>query len=362
MFYGISPWQYSILTWNSFSMLNLVPSLPPGTFSAVASVGTWFGAGQVGFPSSTIWSPGATYAPGWANRFFAPWAASAQPAAPYPAALEDRAKDYVRKALAKDWIEEYKRPATAYDAYTPAQHGEMNKAEQAAGVEGRDKAVWELADSVKEWMENAGQRAEYHAALEEIARSRKSPEEKRAAQLANLMAPGSIEATEEVARSVAARMNPGQPPADKNPNAIMATYIQKMGGETVLQSLLDEVAAQVASRGVSQKSRAEYIADLQKRGFTDTDAAAVFDKLFNDKDDTDRRLMLRRMPELKVDKVDKKGRDEQYDQQARVVAMQAMDVKSEDELRALLKKYKTKKLAEFLTAMRRDVESKTISV
>lgn len=333
-----------------------LPQLPANTYATALTVGSWFGRDDgFGF-SSAIFRPGY-YTPGDANRGIPDRVVPPQLSGHYPPALEDRARDYVRKALNKEWMPDKKRYATGYDAYTTTQHAEISKSEQAAGAEGREKAVWDLADSLKDWMDNGDKRADYNAAWGAIRRSKGSASEKLAAQVANLLIPGSSELTDDVARTAAAHLKPAEMPAEKTPAAIMAAYIRKLGGETVAQSLVDEVSAQVASRGVPSKDRSEYIADLEKKGLKAPEAAAVYDKLLADKTESERREALGRMGEVKTDKKDAAAEKEQYDQYARVAAMRALGVKNDDELNALYAQYKAKNFADFLNAMRRDVES-----
>ncbi len=123
------------------------------------------------------------------------------------------------------------------------------------------------------------------------------------------------------------------------------------------QSRSDEASAQVASRGVPTKGRAEYVADLEKKGLKAPEASAVYDRLLASMTDSERREALGRMGEIKTNKKDTKGEKEQYDQYARVAAMRALGVKNEDELNALYGKYKAKKFAKFLDLMRKDVTS-----
>lgn len=352
MFPVISPWQYSMLTWNALSMVGSVPSLPPGTFYAAASIGSWFGTGG-------LWSPTATYQPGWANRFFADRAASAQRAAPYPPAPEDRAKDYVRKALARDYNAEQQRPATAYDAFSSAQHIEMNKAEQAMGVEGRDKAVWDLADSLRDWIENGERRADYNAARVHIRRTQKKRED-LAAQMANVLIPGSIEVTEEVAKLILARM--GTPTSDRNPDAIMADFIQKMGGKTVVRAFLDEVRAQVRSRGIPKQTRADYLAAIQDKGFNASDAAIMYEQFFRGEGDAIRRRKVDQVPEFKLERIADADRDSEYRQKARVAAMQMSGVTSKEDMEAYLEAHGEKTFSDFLTALRQAVREKKVPV
>lgn len=350
---NFSPWMESGL-WSGLyaaSPFGALPSplwgpigVPLSTYYAAATVGGWYsGAGE--------------YPPGWANRFFADRAPTQQSSGGYPPALEDRAKDYVRKALGKDWMPDKNRYATAYDVYNTAQHAEISKSERAAGADGREKTVWDLADSLKDWMEIGDKRADYTAALETIRKSKVSAGEKLLARVANLLVPGSTEATKEAAEAAMARLKPAELPAERSPNAIMAAYIRKLGGDTVAQSLVDEVSAQVAWRGVPTKGRSEYIADLKKKGFKAPEAAVVYDKLLADKTDSEKREAMGKMSEVKTDKKDVKAEKEQYDQRARVAAMRAMDVKNEDELNALLGKYKSKNFSAFLETMRKDVEA-----
>lgn len=343
-----SPWIYSDAQWLSAS-----------TYSAAATVGGWF-AQDDGFGFAPRYGYGfstGSYIPGWANRFFADRAPTSLQTGGYPSALEDRARDYVRKTLNKEWMPDKKRYATGYDAYTTAQHAEISKSEQAAGAEGREKAVWDLADSLKSWIDIGDKRADYNAASDAIRTSKDSASEKLAARVANLLVPGSSEVSKEAAEAAMAYLKPAELPAERTPNAIMAAFIRKLGGETVAQSVVDEVSAQVASRGVPTKGRSEYIADLEKKGLKAPEAAAVYDKLLANKTDPERREALGKMGEVKTDKIDAAEKTKQYDQNARVEAMRAQGVKNEEELRALLEKYKAKKFANFLDAMRKDVAS-----
>lgn len=349
MVFLISPWSYS-----PFAI-----GLPANTVSTAATVGSWFGRGD-GFGFASRYGYGystGSYISDSANWRFADRAYPQQQSGGYPLALEDRAKDYVRTALNKPWVSQFNRPATAYDAYNTNQHASITESERANNADGREKAVWDLADSLKDWMENGDKRADYSAALDSISKSSGGYSEKLAARVANLVVPGSTEVTEEVARTVLGHLKPAEAPAEKTPNSIMAAYIRKLGGESVAQSLVDEVSTQVASRGVPQKDRGDYVADLTKKGFKGPDAAAVYDKLLAGKTVSEKREALNKMGEVKTDKKDTTAEKEQYDQRARVAAMQAMGVKNDDELNALYGKYKSKNFSDFLEAMRKDVES-----
>lgn len=342
-----SPWMYSehytgVAGGLYYFGSSFTQGLSPNSYATALTIGGWY-------------SGNGRYEAGRANSLFAPRATAQQQSGGYPPALEDRARDYVRKALSKQWMPDNKRYATGYDAYTTNQHAEISRSEQAGNAEGREKTVWDLADSLKDWVENGDKRADYSAASDAIRRSSGSYSEKLAAQVANLIVPGSTEVTEEVARTALGHLKAAEMPTDKSPNAIMAAYIRKLGGETVAQSLVDEVSAQVASRGVPTKGRNEYIADLEKKKFKAPDAAAVYDELLASKTDSERHEAMSKMGEVKTDKVDAAEKAKQYDQNARVEAMRALGMKNEEELRAALEKYKAKNFSAFLEAIRRDV-------
>lgn len=231
MFNGISPFQFSGLyggfyVLSPFSAVGGPFGVPLSTYGAAMTAGGWFMGGE--------------YVSGSANWRFASTPPPVQAGTPnYPAAPEDRAREYVNTTLNKAWLPQYGRNATAYDAYTTPAHEAIRKAEESSGVKGRDDAQWKLADLMRGWMEKQNERAAYISAEEKI---KKLPANKRGPEvlLANLLIPGSTTLTDEVAQKAMSLLT--QTPEEKTAPKIMAALIQQLGGESVLNAMRDEIA------------------------------------------------------------------------------------------------------------------------
>lgn len=228
---GISPFQFSGL-YGGFYVLSPFASVggpfgvPLSTYDAAMTAGGWFLGGE--------------YVSGSANWRFASMPPPLLPGSPqYPAAPEDRARDYVRTTLNKQWLPQIGRNAVAYDAYSTPAHQAIRAAEEAAGAKGRDDAQWKLADLMRGWMEKQNERAAYISAEEKIknlAADKRGPE----VFLANLLIPGSTTLTDDVAQKAMSLLT--QVPEEKTAPKIMAALVQQLGGESVLNAIRDEIA------------------------------------------------------------------------------------------------------------------------
>lgn len=231
MLNGISPFQFSGL-YGGFYVLNPFAAVggpfgvPLSTYDAALTAGGWFLGGE--------------YVSGSANWRFASAPPPVQPGAPYyPAAPEDRARDYVRTTLDKQWLPQYGRNAIAYDAYTTPAHEAIRAAEKSSGADGRDDAQWKLADLMRGWMEKQNERAAYISAeqkIQQLPANKKGPE----VLLANLLVPGSTEVTDAAAQKAMNLLT--QQPSEKTAPKIMAALLQQLGGESVLNAMRDEIA------------------------------------------------------------------------------------------------------------------------
>lgn len=231
MTFAISPFQFSGL-YGGFYVLNPFASVggpfgvPLSTYDAAMTAGGWFLGGE--------------YISGSANWRFASTPPPLMPgSAQYPAAPEDRARDYVRTTLNKAWLPQLGRNAVAYDAYSTPAHQAIRAAEEANGAKGRDDAQWKLADLMRGWMEKQNERAAYVSAEEKI---KKLPANKRGPEvlLANLLVPGSTEVTDDAAQKAMSLLT--QQPSEKTAPKIMAALLQQLGGESVLNAMRDEIA------------------------------------------------------------------------------------------------------------------------
>lgn len=231
MAFMISPFQFSGL-YGGFYVLSPFAAMggpfgvPLSTYAAAVIAGSWFLSGE--------------YVSGSANWRFSATPPPLMPGSPqYPAAPEDRARDYVRTTLNKPWLPQYGRNAVAYDAYTTPAHQAIRAAEDAAGAKGRDDAQWKMADLMRGWMEKQNERAAFISAEEKIKQlpaNKKSPE----VLLANLLVPGSTEVTDDAAQKAMSLLT--QQPSEKTAPKIMAALLQQLGGESVLNAMRDEIA------------------------------------------------------------------------------------------------------------------------
>lgn len=339
MFYGISPWLLSVEVplYAAGFPVNPFYSLPLDTYFAANSVGHWAGTWMHPFTSGYSGYRFADQAPNYLYN---------QPSGGYPTDVASRAVDYIRSALNGTVLPQYNRPATAYDAYNANQHADIARGEQWAGAEGREKAVWNLADTLKEWVNKGDRRADYNAALQDIVKSGKG----LAVKLANLISPGATDVTEDVARMVAQLLRPAEVPADKTPHTIMWAYIQKLGGEQVVDTVLDETWRWVNGYGIPTMDPETYKDKLKEKGFERADARALYSHLDRKgMSDAEKRIFMNRL-----DPVDTKDQDD-YDTSARVAVLRAWGVRSKKKAEEVLKKYKDDNFEKFMDGASQEV-------
>lgn len=339
MIYGISPWLLSIDT--------PLMAMPFGLDSYARTLDTYFSAYRAG-EWATRWPAPHTFGYRFADQ--APQYWTHQFSGGYPPDLESRAVSYIRSAILGQILPHWNRPATAYDAFNTAQHAEITRGEQSVGADGREKSIWDLADSCKEWLGNDIKRADFEAAFQTAAGKDIT------LQLANLIQPGTTELTQELAQAVAQRLRPTEMPASKSAAEVVAAYVQKLGGESVVRAMCTEVRNWVWSRGVDWDAGV----DLTQKGYRSPEIRDINTQL-RDKGFASRRLFLNQLGDVKAESIDTDRAKKEYEQNVRVACLRAMAVKAEEDIKALLKKYKGDNLADFLKHASSAVAARRIS-
>ncbi len=325
----------------------LYVDLPLSTFGAASTIGGWFEQG--------------TYIPGSAN-----WRL---PSAPYqnpqsdsfPIAREQRAGNYIDAALAKDQNTGKNAYPSAYNAYSTKAHSDIRAGEEGVGLKGQDDKAVKIADGLRGWIDDGDKRADFAAGVEKMGGSPYGKDV--AAGLANLLAPNPTgEVSKAGAEAAAALLTKDEMPSEQTANKILNKLIEKLGGESVVRSILDRAWAHVSAKGIPTKGRGDYVNAMQEKekGYTSQQANAIYDHLMAGKDPSEQREFMSKLGSVKADKLDDAENKKQQELNARAEVLSALGVENKDDLEKMIKVYESKSYEEFLDAVKADVRNKRV--
>lgn len=227
--FTLSPWQAAGL-WNVgivASPFALLPfsgplGLPLATYYSAVTAGSWFATGQ--------------YIPGWANRFFAPFASFVPQSSYIPSGPVESGRAYVRKALSGEMVNG--RLAKANDAFSTYARAKIVERD-GPNADEREKTLCEIADSTTKWMDNAQRRADFRTAYQQA-----SGNQRALLLLANLLRPGSKDLSDKDLASYAGSMlSFGEKSEKMTPEDVLQALLFKLGGASVVEAMSQEVAA-----------------------------------------------------------------------------------------------------------------------